>query len=158
MNTRSPRLPLALLTILVVFAAAAPAAAIQVTRGAREVTAVYAQLHRAGLRVTIARPFTLRSDAATVVQSIFPPAGTSVRRGATVKLTVSCCRRTTTRVAPTASLLPSLLGYGASTANTWAARVTDVSSSPWAGCGRAAHPSCSITIWLAVSRPPRAEC
>jgi hypothetical protein len=120
MNTRSPRLPLALLTILVVFAAAAPAAAIQVTRGAREVTAVYAQLHRAGLRVTIARPFTLRSDAATVVQSIFPPAGTSVRRGATVKLTVSCCRRTTTRVAPTASLLPSLLGYGASTANTWA--------------------------------------
>ena len=120
MNTRSPRLPLALLTILVVFAAAAPAAAIQVTRGAREVTAVYAQLHRAGLRVTIARPFTLRSDAATVVQSIFPPAGTSVRRGATVKLTLSCCRRTTTRVAPTPSLLPSLLGYQASTANTWA--------------------------------------
>ena len=59
-------------------------------------------------------------DGVTVVQSIFPPAGTPVMRGATVRLTVSCCRHATTRVARKPSLLPSLLGYGASTANAWA--------------------------------------
>lgn len=120
MRTRAPHLPLALLSILVLVAAAAPAAAFQVTRTASDLTVVYARLHRAGLRVTIARPFTLRSDGVTVVQSIFPRAGTPVRRGATVRLTVSCCRRATTRVSGKPSLLPSLLGYGARTANAWA--------------------------------------
>ena len=122
MTTRSPRLPLALLSILVLFAAAAPAAAavVRVPRPAREVKAAYAQLHRAGLRVAIARPFTLRSDAVTVVRAISPRAGTQVARGATVKLIVSCCRHATSRVARTPSLLPSLLGYRASTASTWA--------------------------------------
>ena len=60
-----------LLGLLVALVAAVPAAAraAVVPRLSGDVNRAYAVLHREGFRVSIARPFTLRSDAATVVRT-----------------------------------------------------------------------------------------
>lgn len=93
-----------------------------IPRVSGDVNRVYATLHRDGLTVTIARPFTLRSDRITRVTKISPAAGRRVRRGSAVTLTLSCCTGLghLIRYGPRATV-PTVTGYGLATARGWAA-------------------------------------
>lgn len=111
--------------LLALGATAGPAGArtrtVTVPRVSGDVNRVYATLHRAGLTVTIARPFTVRSDRSTQVTTISPAAGRRVRRGSAVTLTLSCCKRLGHLIRYGAlSTVPTLNGYGLATAAGWA--------------------------------------
>jgi len=127
LRTRIPTLALVLaLAILALLAAAGSAAArsrvVRVPRLHGDVTRAYASLHRDGLRVSITHPFTLRTDAVTVVTASSPKAGRRVHRGSLVTLTVRCCQRLR-HPGPTAagrSTVPNVTGYPLLTARGWA--------------------------------------
>lgn len=100
--TRLPRtltVALPILLVAVLAAAAGPALArgrvrtVAVPHLTGDVSHAYAMLRHHGFRVSIAHPFTLRSDALTSVTSVSPKAGRRVRHGSVVTLTVRCCRR-----------------------------------------------------------------
>ncbi len=104
--------------------AGARAVSVRVPRLHGGLVHAYALLHRAGLRVTIRHGFTLSSDRTVMIGGVAPAAGTRVRRGSTVRLTVSCCQRLRhpPKLGRTASEVPSLVGQSAGTTVRWASR------------------------------------
>lgn len=122
LRARIPTLAVAILVLLAVAGSAAARARVVLVPHLRgDVTGAYATLHRDGLRVSIRHPFTLRTDAVTVVSASAPKAGRRVRRGSTVTLTVRCCQRLSHAMRTGAeSLVPELIGLGLADATAWA--------------------------------------
>lgn len=128
MITRTRLITTALAVLLIALVtgtgpAAARTRTVRIPRVSGNVSRVYATLHHDGLTVTIAHPFTLRSDRITQVTAIRPAAGRRVRRGSAVTLTVRCCAGLghLIRYGSTRSTVPAVNGYGLATASRWAA-------------------------------------
>ncbi len=123
LHARVPTLALAILALLAVAgSAAARSRVVRVPRLHGDVIRAYATLHRDGLRVSITHPFTLRTDAVTVVSASAPTAGRRVRRGSVVTLTVRCCQRLrhAGRSPAGRSTVPNVTAYPLDTARGWA--------------------------------------
>ena len=125
-----------------------------------DVNHAYAVLHRDGLKVTIARPFTVRDDAVTVVTGVRPAVGHRTRAGATVRLTVRCCRKLMPALplgAAPGSFVPAMLGSRMADVQHWAQSFERRYSARLAPVTSASAPSLlSNYIVVRQSPPPNA--